>query len=339
MDPLTHALTSLAAARAARKRLPRFGVWIVVAAGLSPGLDAASVWIGAAAYLRLHLGLLHGILGAPLLACIIAASACSVARRIPSKENSPPLRFLPALAAATLGVSLHLALDYLSGPGVMFLWPFRLRWWGCELVQNFDPWLLAVLVAGILIPELVSMVGEEIGERKQGPRGRVAALTTLVLITGYLGFRAELRARAINLLMSSDYHHRAPLEADAFPMSANPFSWRGVVSTDNTIEEVFVPVGQPDEFDSDHSLSYYKPANSLPLQAAEDTRAAKQFLAYARFPLVNVEESHSGWTVTLRDLRFSPADPGPENIIAVVQFNNIGQVQSSALEFSSGSSR
>ena len=339
MDPLTHALTSLAVARAGRKWLPRVGVWIVVIAGIAPGLDAASVWGGAGVYLRLHRGLLHGILGAPILACAIAAIACAVARKISAKREAVLLRFFPALAASALGIFVHIVLDYLSGPGVMLLWPFSRRWWGCDVVRSLDPWLLALLVAGILLPDLTSLVSEEIGERRKGPRGRIAAVVTLALVAAYLGYRAELRERAINLLTSSEYHGRAPLAAGAFPLSGSPFVWRGVVSTDNTIEELIVPVGQEDTFDGDRSMTYYKPQESPALDAAENTRAAKEFLAYARFPLATVDASQTGWTVTFRDLRFSPSDFGSEDILAVVEINSVPQIQSSRLRFSSGNSR
>lgn len=339
MDPLTYLLTSLVAARASRRWLPRFGVWIVVAAGAGAGLDTASHWGGAECYLRFHRGALHGILGAPLLACAIAAIACAIARKTPSNRNSATLQFLPALAASALGILTHLALDYLSGPGVMFLWPWSRRWWGCEVVRSFDPWLLLLLVAGILLPNLARLVGEEIGERRKGPRGRIAAVLTLALVTGYLGYRAELRECALNLLTSSDYHSRPPLGADAFPLTGNPFAWRGVVSTDTTFEEILVPVEQEDSFDADRSFTFYKPPGSQALETAERNSFARLFLTYARFPLASVETSADGWTFTFRDLRFLPSDSDSSNIVAVVRMSSALQVQSASLQFASGHSR
>ena len=47
MEPVTHALTSLALARVGQRRLPRFGTAMLVVAGVAPDLDYASYLGGA----------------------------------------------------------------------------------------------------------------------------------------------------------------------------------------------------------------------------------------------------------------------------------------------------
>lgn len=336
MDPLTHALTSLAAARAVQEWLPRRGAAIVVIAGVAPDLDYASKWAGAESFLRFHRGALHGILGATILACAIAALACLASRHYLDKRAPSALRYFPALIASALGVSTHLALDYFSGPGLMLLWPWSSSWWGREIVRDFDPWLLAFLIAGLFLPLLFGLVSDEIGERRKGPTGGDAAILTLVVLVAYFSLRADLRVRAVHLLMSNEFHGRAPLAAGAFPFSWNPFEWRGVVSTESTIEVVLVPSNQA-SFDPDRSVTHYKPPDSPALEIAVKTNAAAQFLRYAWFPLASVQQTQAGPHVEFRDLRFEPSDSTADNLRAIVVLDSSLHVEEEELTFAAKS--
>jgi inner membrane protein len=333
VEPITHALASLAVAKAAPKRLPRFGAAMLVAAGVAPDLDFASYFAGAGRLLALHRVLLHSIPGGLATACAVAIGFCALNRRRPPKDPSRNLRFPLAFATSIVGVLLHDALDLASGVGVNLLWPLRNHWYGLPLTTNLDPWILAILCAGILLPMLFGLVSEEIGERKKGPRGRIGALVALFALAGYFSFRADLHSRALDLLLSREYHGRSPLAAGAFPSSSNPFAWRGVVSTENTLEELDVSLAPGAEFDPDRSLTRYKPESSPELAAALKTRAAAQFLAYAQFPLAGVARREDGFWVEMSDLRFAPRDTSPENIILRIDLDANFMVRSEAFRF------
>jgi hypothetical protein len=134
--------------------------------------------------------------------------------------------------------------------------------------------------------------------------------------------RAELRSRAIDLLLSSEYRGREPLAAGAFPSSVNPLNWRGVVTTDDTVEEIDVALGPRASFDADRSLTHYKPQESPALYAAEKTSAARRFLNYAEFPLASVSRREDGYRCELRDLRFPAGDADPANIIVQIDLDS-----------------
>jgi len=321
MDPATHALASLALARATGKRLPRFGTAMIVVCGLAPDLDYAGYFGGAAAFLRFRGAALHSVLGAALMAAAIAAAFCWLDRKRPRADALPPLGFAPAFAACCAGAALHVVLDLMNSVGVQLLSPFRVGWYSWDVAPWFDPWILAILIAGLTLPHLFRLVNEEIGERKRGPMGQRAAIATLLLLAAYLGVRANLHGRAVGLLLSREYHGREPLSAGAFPTTLSPWDWRGVVSTDNTIEEVEVPLGAGANFDSDASATHYKPQNSLALDAGQETPAARQFLAYARFPLASVSRVEDGYRFELCDLRFAADDASAENMIVRVDFD------------------
>lgn len=296
---------------------------MIVVCGVAPDLDYTSYFGGAAAFLRLHRAALHSIAGAALMACAIAGAFCWFDRKRPRAGPLAPLGFAAAFAACCAGAALHVALDLANSGGVQLLWPFRAGWFSWDTAPWFDPWILAILIAGLLLPHLFRLVSEEIGEQKRGPMGRGAAIATLLLLAAYLGARADLHGRAMGLLLSREYHGREPLSAGAFPTTLSPWDWRGVVSTDNTIEEVDVSLAPGADFDPDESLTQYKPEDSPALEAGQQTPVARRFLVYARFPLASVSRIEDGYRFELRDLRFPTSDTSAENMIVRVDFDSI----------------
>jgi membrane-bound metal-dependent hydrolase YbcI (DUF457 family) len=340
VEPFTHAFASLALAHAGERRLPRFGTTMLIVSGLAPDLDYASYFAGPGAFLRFHRTALHSATGAALTACVIAGAFCALdkklpARKIAQKKTFAPLTFGAAAATCAIGAAGHIVLDLASGVGVQLLWPFHARWSAWDLATNFDLWILLLLIAGLLLPLLFRLVNEEVGDRKKGRGGGRAAIVTLLLMAAYLGARANLHSRAIDLLLSREYHGRIPLEAGAFPASSTPFGWRGVVVTDNTDEVVEVPLGPGDEFDPNGSPTRYKPEDSPALDAGQKTASAERFLKYARFPFASVERIEDGYRVEVHDLRFASNDIEPANIFVRVDLNSSLQVQSEEFRYAS----
>jgi inner membrane protein len=327
VEPFTHAFTSLALARATGRRLPRFGATMMVVSGLAPDLDYASYLGGAGAFMRLHRTALHSIAGSAVVACAVAAAFCALDRKMPQRKKSysqtiTPLKFGAALAVCAVGAAGHTLLDLASGVGVQLLWPFRTHWTGWVVINDLDLWALLVLVLGLLLPMLIGLVNEEVGARKKGPGGQRAAIVTLALLAAYFGWRANLHSRAVDLLLSREYHGRIALSAAAFPASSAPYQWRGIVETDDTMEEVDVPLGPGDEFDPSRSETRFKPQPSPALAAGEDSQAARAFLLYAKVPFARVEPLEAGYRVEIHDLRFADGDYQPANVFVRVDFNS-----------------
>lgn len=326
MDPVTHALTSFALARAGQRNLPRFSTAIILTAGLAPDLDYASYFGGAGVFLRFHRSVLHSVPGLALVACASAvvfwAMGGSRVRQTSRADSPRNLKLMPALLAGVIGAAAHILLDLASGTGVQLFWPFHEHRYAWNLVANLDPWVVILLAVGLLGPQLLRMVGEEIGERRKRPRGRAAAISVLALLAAYLGGRAVLHSRAMDLLLARDYQDRAPLSAGAFPSITSPLDWRGLVVTDNTIEEASVPLAPRKEFDADRSLTHYKPEDSPALDAGQDAVATQMFLRYARFPLASVARLEDGYRFELHDLQFASGDVSPENVFVRVDLDS-----------------
>ena len=341
MEPVTHALTSLALARLGQQRLPRFGTAMLFVAGVAPDLDSASYLGGGGPFLRYDRTLFHSLLSSFVLAIALATTFYFVALHRDGKtarlEHSRlrRLNFGLAFLVCAIGIAAHLLLDLVSSVGVRLFWPFQARWFAFDLLQEFDIWILMFLVVGLLLPMLTGLVSEEIGEREKRNRGRGSAVAALALILVYVCGRGILHNRAIELLESHDYHGRVALAVGAFPNSTSPFEWRGVVSTDNTIEELAVPVGLGREFDPEHSATQYKPDDSPVLEAGEKTAATRRFLEYARFPLASVVRTGNGYQFELRDARFATDDASPSNILARVRIGGDMHVLEQSFLFAS----
>lgn len=331
MGPVTNALTSLALARAGQTRLPRYGMAIMVVAGVVPDLDYVSYFGGPSAFLRFHRAVLHSVVGAAFVGVVTASVFWAIDKRRSGEESprpgaKPPLRFWTALIAAVAGVVAHDLLGVASGVGVQLFWPFRTQRYALYLLTNVDIWILIVLGAGLLIPELLRLVSDEIGERRKRVRGRFAAILALVIFAAYVGARAVLRGRAIDLVMSSDYERRTPLTADAFPVNSAPLEWRGVAATDATVEEISVSLAPGARFEPERSRTTYKPQDSPAVRAGEAAADTVFYLRYARFPLASMSQLEDGYRFEIHDLQFAGADLSPENTFVRVDLNSRLQI-------------
>jgi len=330
MEPITHALASLALARAAQKQLPRYGTAMMLAAGLAADLDYASYFAGPESFLRFHRAVLHSIPGAILIAGATAAVFCVIDRKrrnATSATSAIALNFVAAFVVSAVAAIGHVLLDLGSGVGVQLLWPFHVHLYAWNLVPNLDLWVLVVLLAGLLLPLLFRLVSEEIGDRAKRVRGRTAAVLVLAFVVAYLGVRAVLHSQAVDLLLSREYRGQVALSAGAFPVSSSPFDWRGVVVTDNTLEELDLSVGPHQEFDPDRSLTHYKPDDSPALRAAQAADSTQLYLQYARFPLARMARREDGYRFELHDLQFA-SENLPDNIFVRIDLDSGVQITS-----------
>jgi inner membrane protein len=318
---------------------------MLVTTGVAADLDLLSYFGGPTLFLRFHHTLLHSLVGSFSIAFVTAAIFLAI-DTIRSKGQSgsrPPVRprFGAGLVAlvCVIGAGSHVLLDLVSGIGIQLLWPFQAGWKGWELLTNIDPWILTLLTAALLLPELLKLISDEIGEQKKSSRGRVPAIVALVILVLYIGTRVMFHAQAVNLLVSREYHGRPPIAVAAFPFAATPFTWRGVVTTDATVEELPVSLIGGSEFDPDRTLTRYKAEPSAALDAGLRTSVAKTFLAYAKIPFASIIRMENGYRFELRDMRFPLGDSNPENILARADFNSSLQPLREELRYASSNGR
>lgn len=329
MDPVTHALASLTLYRAAFKRKTKLAPAILLLAGTAADADWITYLFGPGAFLAVHRTVTHSLLGMIAVALVVSG-AFSFAIR---KRDSLRVRFPQAFLLSAAGSFLHVGLDLCDSYGVPLLWPFRRKWFAADWVAGFDLAILGVLLAGLLLPSLFALVSEEIGARNKGPRGRTGAFLALTILALYFGGRALLHQKAIALLEARSYRGGLTRQVAAFPESASPVEWHGIVETESAMHLLSVSLAPGATFDPDAGNILFKPEPSAILESAQQTRAAKEFLSFARFPRAAVQRMPEGYTVEIRDLRFKALGQASFGVMAVVQLDPQGRLIEQELRY------
>ena len=296
MDPLTHALASYVLKRAAFPRAPRFTTIAMLLAGTVADIDSLSAYFGPSVFLTFNHTYFHSLVAA-LLFSLLVTLPFLLRKSGPTETRIAPLPiFIAALSASVL----HLLLDLCQSTGVELLWPFSARRFALDWLPHLDLWILAILLAGILLPMLSGLVTEEIGAKSKGPRGKVGASLSLALMILYIVLRFVLHGNAIAALESRTYRGESPRKAAAFAEPGSPFRWHGIVETESALHDLEVEVGPAASFDPDSAVTSFKPEPSPALDAARDTVVARRFLQVARFPKATVEKTPDGFHIILR---------------------------------------
>lgn len=295
MDISTHALASLALARGffPRRRWP-ITVGMIFAGTLAD-VDFVAVLFGPAAYLEARRTFTHSILGT----IVVIALAALFTRYLSSKQLESWRAVFPAMASAAV---LHVLLDLGQSEGVALLWPFREIRFAADWLPGIDPWLLAFLIAGILVPELFLLVTSEIGAKSKSPRGRNGAIVAFAMVLVYVSARAVLHSSSTALLEPRTYHGESARKVGAFPDALSLFTWHGIVETQSLICLLGVPAGSAKSFDPEAADCMHKPESSPELDVAQKTAVAQKYLQIARFPRASVAKTQDGFEVVIRSM-------------------------------------
>lgn len=296
MDIASHALASFALARGffPRRRWPVVAGMIF--AGTIADIDLLSSFLGPAAYFFSRRTYTHSLVGT----AIVIVLAALLVRHL-AKNSAPPILTVlwPLAAAATL----HIVLDLSQSEGVALLWPFRPVRLAMDWLATIDPWILFILAAGILLPELIRLVSSEIGAKDKTPRGRNGAIVALCVVVFYVGARALLHAGSIAALEPHSYQGESARSAGSFPNALSIFTWRGVVETRSLLCTADVPAGPGKAFDPLTADCLHKPDPSPELDAAQKTSVAEEYLRVIPFPRALVAKTEDGYEVVIRSMR------------------------------------
>jgi membrane-bound metal-dependent hydrolase YbcI (DUF457 family) len=327
VDVFTHALASVALVRIALPRAPRSAWAVVIAAGTIADLDALSAIPRPSTYLTWHRTYSHSLVES------VAAAALLTIFYLAVNQRSAPLRPSRAglFATVLLAGCLHLAMDACQSEGTMLLWPFSTRRIAADWLAGIDPWIITILTAAILLPELLRLVSDEIGAKDKGPRGRIGATVGLILVVLYVGLRATLHSEVLGAIETRTYRGESPRRAAALPESASLFTWHGIVETDSALHELTVNAAPGASFDPENGVALFKPESSPALDQARDTNAARIFLSTARFPKATVEKTAAGYEVELHDLWYAAAGEARHEIAVFVKIGPNGTAAYDAL--------
>jgi inner membrane protein len=201
MDPLTHAISGAALARAFPKHpLPRTQLIFLVLLTMAPDADILLRVLSDTVYLQHHRGLTHSLLMIPLWGWLIF-SLCS---RQAKKQSVMP--WLIGLA-----LLLHICLDLITTFGTMILSPLSDWRASLDLIFIIDP----LFTGCLLIPLLLGL--------KWKLHARKLAIFSLILMCGYLGLTYNNQQQAIDLARQKQPDASS---YNALPMAFSPFHWQ-----------------------------------------------------------------------------------------------------------------
>jgi inner membrane protein len=214
VDTLTHALSGALIARATApvgepRHTPRR-----VAAGFfacaAPDLDFVIGYLGPVEYLLYHRGPTHSLLLAPLWALPLAWLLAKLLRH--------PGGWRALYGVCLLALCGHIAGDWITSFGTMFLSP--LSNWRAGLGTTFiiDLWFTGIIVAGLAASAFLY-------------RTRVPAVAAAAVLVGYVGWQWTLKQEALQF----GERHAAALglreaRVQAYPRPVSPFNWTVFVS-------------------------------------------------------------------------------------------------------------
>lgn len=310
MDPVTHFLTGACLGRAGLNRKTALATLTLTLAAEAPDLDVFGSIRGSAFGFAHHRGFTHSFMGVPLDALAVVSFVYLIWRirgRKLKDPKLPPRWGLLFLYACIAGLS-HILLDFTNSYGVRPFWPFSEKWYSWDIVFILEPLIWALLIFGLVLPAFFGLIDKEIGARRRGPRGQVAATLALVGIVFLWGLRDYEHRRAISALESRTYDGADPLRASAYPKYIDPFHWDGVVET--SAFYALAPVNSlTPEVDPEGRLEIrYKPEETPITLAAKNSYVGRRFLDWAQYPIAETETlqpPQQGWIVLLEDLRYS----------------------------------
>jgi inner membrane protein len=362
VDPLTHGVASFALQRAFFPKAKFAATVAIILGGLLADLDRLTYLFGPSAYLAWHRTATHSVSGAIVIALVgvslpFAAlslfgisgwggSVIPVARgpapRVSEDEpwgirHGGKAFFSVILSATFVSALLHLLLDLCQSDGVALLWPFSPRRFALDALPPLEPWLLTILLAAILLPELFLLVNEEIGARAKRPRGRNGAIVGLLFAALYIGLRVLLHANAVASLEAHTMAGEMPHRAAAFPDTTSPFLWHSVVETQSALNLVTMRSMGNEASYASGVTTLHKPEPSPMLAAAQDSPAAVSFVKFARFPKAVVQTEFEGYSVEIQDLKDQATEEQSHAIFADISLDKNFRVISSELQWQKNS--
>jgi inner membrane protein len=309
LEPITHLLTGACMSRAGLNRKTGLATATLVLAAEASDIDVFYAFRGPVAALQHHRGWTHSFAAVPVMAglAVLVVWAWNRLFRKPRLAPNLPVRWGVLYAIALLGPLSHILLDYTTAYGIRLFEPFSYKWYEWDTVSIVEPFMLGVLILGLVLPSLFGLIHEEIGGRQPQFRGRVGAIAALAAVVMMWGVRDFYHRRAVSALEARIYQGEDPVRVSAYPYPWNPFVWHGVVETRDFYQTMLVDSRRGEVDPQDRARTYYKPEETPVLEAAKNSYLGRVYLDWAKYPLIVTEplqEHDVAYRVRFIDLRY-----------------------------------
>ena len=345
MDPIAHTLVGACLAETRLRRFTDLATPTLVLAANAPDIDVVSLIGGSDFSLGFRRGWTHGLLAMAVLPLVLAVLILATDRIVANVRGRPPLgRAAPIVALSYIGVLTHPVLDWLNTYGIRWLMPFNGRWFYGDVLFIVDPWLWLLAGAGVVVVHtrsrtsqtgwlaggailtmLVAVVAPVpplarlfwvagvstivagrvwVGARPGGPR---FAATCLVLAAAYIGAMvagSRLASRQATEWLAARGADTAVV-AMAGPLPANPFTRDIIVRDDSHYHFLEVRWFRGERVRIAALATERGPFRGPVVRAALKAPYVQGVMTWMRLPAYTVASHPEGYTVTIRDVRYS----------------------------------
>ncbi len=166
MDNLTHSLVGAVLGQAGLKSKTGLAMPALIIGANLPDVDAACFfWLDGLEHLAFRRGITHGPPALVLLPLVLAGLLWGFDRWQERRGTRPeawlPVNFGWLFALSFIGCLTHPAMDWLNVYGIRLLEPFSSQWFYGDTLFIIDPWLWAMLIAGIWVSRRREKAGAE----------------------------------------------------------------------------------------------------------------------------------------------------------------------------------
>ena len=310
MEPVTHFLFGACLARTGFNRKTALATATMILAAEAPDIDVLGSFKDPVFGFAHHRGFTHSFLGLVLTSAAVVGLVYLIWRLRGRKLKNPklPPRWGLLFGFAYFAGLTHIFLDFTNNYGIRPFWPISEKWYSWDIVFIVEPVMLALLLGGLVLPVFSALLDSEFGVRPKGPRGRLAASLALLGVIAMWGVRDYEHRRALYQLEAQTYEGAAPVRVSAYPYWGTPFSWVGVVETQDFFVTTEVNTYAPELMPMEEPQIYNKPEETAVTLAAKKSYLGRVYLDWAKYPLVEAEPAASpgqGYEVEFQDLRFT----------------------------------
>jgi len=221
MDTLTHALSGALLGRATTTNSNQQTLSLkarIIAGTLAaafPDIDFVARFFGIINYLETHRGITHSFVLLPLWALLLAY--------IFSKFSNGRYQWRDFYLVAASGLTIHILGDVITAYGTMMFAPITYAKFAWPTTFIIDFYFTGIIVTALILASIFKS------------KGKIIALSGIVILVSYIGFQATLHQEAEDI--ANNYVNDNDIKMAkvyVMPQAFSPFHWKAIIKSSET---------------------------------------------------------------------------------------------------------